>query len=224
MSPRRYSMTKKMAATAEFRQRILEATIKLHGRKGIFGTSWKDIARAADVSVGTVYKHFPSLDELVPACGELLMERIQPPRPESALEIIGETSDGTERLRRVARELFAFYSRGGPHLESDLRERELPAMREWEDHLRGLVTSFVTAALADFRLEAGTITHISFLFDFPTFSALRLRGIETEAAAEIASGMAMSWIGSAGLMQGSQQPVAVELIPDQDADQLEGRT
>lgn len=194
MAPRRYSMTGKRAATAEFRQRILDATLKLHGQKGIFGTSWKDIASAADVSVGTVYKHFPTLNELVPACGELLMERVRPPQPDSIGEIIGDAKNPRERLQRVAAELFGFYHRGGPHLESDLRERELPAMREWEEYLRSMVTGFIREALADYNLGEEVIERVSFLFDFPTFNAMRIRGIKPEMAASTVSEMAMCWI------------------------------
>ncbi len=131
MSPRRYDMKDRRSAVAETRQRIVEATLQLHGQKGIFGTTWQDIARQADVSIGTVYKHFPTLDDLVPACGDLLMQRTRPPSPDSVDEIIGEAKEPGERLRRVAAELFAFYDRGGRHLDSDLRERELPAVREW---------------------------------------------------------------------------------------------
>ena len=196
MSPRRYSMIRKKAAIAETRQRIVEATLELHGQKGIFGTSWKDIAREADVSVGTVYKHFPTLDELVPACGELLMERVRPPKPESAGEIISEAKDPGERLRRVAAELFAFYHRGGRHLDSDLRERELPATREWEEYLRAMVTGFLREALVDCDPGGEVIERISFLFDFPTFNAMRIRGIGPDTAAETVTGMVMSWIGS----------------------------
>ena len=77
-------MDKRKAAVQETRQRIVEATLALHAEKGIFGTSWQDIARRADVSVGTVYKHFPSLDELVPACGELMYAITRPPSLEDA--------------------------------------------------------------------------------------------------------------------------------------------
>jgi AcrR family transcriptional regulator len=64
-------MEKRKAPVEETRQRIAEATLALHSEKGMFDTSWKDIAERADVSVATVYKHFPSLDELVPACGRV---------------------------------------------------------------------------------------------------------------------------------------------------------
>jgi AcrR family transcriptional regulator len=187
-------MKKRTAAVADTRQRILEATVKLHGKNGIFVTSWQDIAREADVAVGTVYKHFPSLEELVPACGELLMMRIRPPSPEDADIIIGEATEPVERLRRVAKELFAFYERGGSHLESDLRERELPAIREWEEFLRAMTSHFVRVALTERNLCEGEVQAISVLLDFSTYSAMRVRGITTEQAVEQAAAMIMAWI------------------------------
>jgi AcrR family transcriptional regulator len=51
-------MEKLRAAVADTRGRIVEATLALHSEKGMFDTSWKDIAKRADVSVATVYKHF----------------------------------------------------------------------------------------------------------------------------------------------------------------------
>jgi AcrR family transcriptional regulator len=198
MSPRRYSMRSRNAAFAKTRQRILDATIKLHTQHGIFGTTWKDIATEADVAIGTVYKHFPTLDDLVPACGELLMERLRPPSPESVTEIIGGATNPKERLRRVANELFAFYHRGGRHLESDLRERELPAMREWEEYLRNMVAGFVREALAPVDPGDDVVQAISFLFDFPTFNAMRIRGTTVDLAAETATGMALCWIKGKG--------------------------
>ena len=216
MSPRRYSMTRKKAVTAEFRQRILDATLKLHGQKGIFGTSWKDIAREADVSIGTVYKHFPTLDELVPACGELLMERVRPPQPDSIGEIIGDAKHPGERLRRVAAELFAFYHRGGRHLESDLRERELPAMREWEEYLRAMVMGFIREALVDCDPGGEAVERISFLFDFPTFNAMRSRGLSPTDAAQTATEMAIAWLGTRPSWSPGPQIVA---MPDRNSEE-----
>ena len=102
MTPRKYDMSKRALAREETRRRIVEATTKLHGENGVLGTSWQDIAREADVSVATVYAHFPSLDELLPACGALVMERVRPPSPDSAIEIIGNAQGLQERLERVA--------------------------------------------------------------------------------------------------------------------------
>ncbi|CCV05331.1 hypothetical protein MESS2_1540016 [Mesorhizobium metallidurans STM 2683] len=204
-------MDSRTATFAKTRQRILDATIKLHARNGIFGTTWKDIATEADVAVGTVYKHFPTLDQLVPACGELLMERLRPPSPESVTEIIGGARDSEERLRRVANELFAFYHRGGRHLESDLRERELPAMREWEDYLRNMVAGFVREALVEDDPGDDAAQAISFLFDFPTFNAMRIRGMTMDLAAETATGMALCW-----LKERPAEHVLTNTIPEAD--------
>lgn len=184
MSPRRYDMTRKRASVAATRRRIVEATLKLHGEKGIFGTSWADIAREADVAVGTVYRNFPSLDELVPACGQLLMERIKPPDPSDIHSIIGDATDPTVRLTRVAECIFAFYERGGKHLESDIRERELPAMKEWEDYMRSMVAGFVAEALKDLPLAGEDVQRLSFLLDQPTYAAMRARGLSTGDAVE----------------------------------------
>jgi AcrR family transcriptional regulator len=195
MSPRRYDMTGKRATAAETRRRIVEATLKLHSEKGIFGTSWADIAREADVAIGTVYRNFPTLDELVPACGELLMELTRPPQPGDIGAILGDAVAPADRLRRVADTLFAFYARAGKSLESDLREREMPAVREWEEYLRGMVEGFVVEALDTAPVEAGMKQRVCFLLDVPTFVAMRTRGLDPAAAAETVTALIARWLG-----------------------------
>lgn len=194
MSPRAYDMTKRASAKAETRRRIVAATAKLHGERGVLGTTWKDIAEHADVSVATVYSHFPSLDELLPACGELVMQRVRPPRAESAAAIIGDATGPRPRLERVAQELFAFYERGGPHIEVDVRERELPGMREWEESQRATVASLVRAALDEEPPNARTVQLVSALFDLDTYKALRNRGVGRRRAARTVAEMAVCLI------------------------------
>src|SRR5438067_11979435 len=81
MAPRAYRMTRRAAANAETRRRIVDAAITLHAEKGVLGTSWPDIAKRADVALGTVYRHFPSLDQLVPARTSEARLRTTPPAP-----------------------------------------------------------------------------------------------------------------------------------------------
>lgn len=197
MSPRQYVMNKREASVARTRQRIVEATLELHGRKGIFGTSWQDIAAAADVSIGTVYKHFPTLDELVPACGELLMERIIPPSLDDLPAIIGDAIDPRERLRRVVGVLFGFYERGGKHLESDPRERELASIRDFEDELRSMVSSFVSEALRMVEPSDSDLAVVSALADLPSYRAMAVRGVPLEDAVAAAVGGSMAWFQEA---------------------------
>src|ERR687897_1092841 len=189
--PRRYDMTRRAASRNETRNRIVEATAKLHGERGVLGTSWQEIAREADVSVSTVYAHFPSLDELLPACGQLVMSRVRPPTAAAAAEIVGDTRSSRERLIRVARELFSFYERGGPHIEVDIRERQLPGMREWEESQRATVAALVRAALVDERPTTASVRLISAFFDLATYKALRTRGVSTKRAAETVAEVAL---------------------------------
>lgn len=184
-------MTRRAASRIETRNRIVEATAKLHGERGVLDTSWQDIAREADVAVSTVYAHFPSLDELLPACGQLVMGRVRPPTAGDAGAIIGDARSTRERLIRVARELFSFYERGGPHIEVDIRERQLPGMREWEESQRTTVAALVRAALADEGPTMGSVQLISAFFDLATFKALRSRGVSTKRAAETVAEVAL---------------------------------
>src|SRR2546423_14922559 len=107
MAHRPYGMTRGPAASAETRGRIVDAAIALHAEKGVLGTSWPDIAKRADVALGTVYRHFPGLDQLVPACTSEHALRTKPPGP----NILAGLPRPEERLGQFAQELFAFYAR-----------------------------------------------------------------------------------------------------------------
>src|SRR5688500_12570201 len=111
MSPRNYDMSKRAAAVAQTRQRIVDATLELHGEQGIAATSWDDIAARAGVGVGTVYRHFPSLDELIPACGEITKQVVALPDPSRLPALFEDATEPAERIARLVRETFAIYER-----------------------------------------------------------------------------------------------------------------
>src|SRR2546423_7475771 len=96
MAHRPYGMTRGPAASAETRQEIVAAAIALHAEKGVLGTTWPDIAKRADVALGTVYRHFPGLDQLVPACTSENAVRMRPP---GASVLVGVTRP-EERIGR----------------------------------------------------------------------------------------------------------------------------
>ena len=194
MTPRKYTMDKRKAAVEETRRRIVEATLALHAEKGIFGISWQDIAHRADVSVGTVYKHFPSLDELVPACGELMYAITRPPSVEDAPEIFAEASSLEERLDRLIGELFDFYERGAPYIETDFQERRLPAVVEWEAYMRATIAGLVREALVSAEPDEHTVQSVSALLDFSTFKSFLDRDIQKERAAKTMSEVLLCWI------------------------------
>jgi AcrR family transcriptional regulator len=187
-------MDKRKAAVEETRQRILEATLALHSEKGILGTSWQDIARRADVSVGTVYKHFPSIDELVPACGELMYAITRPPSLEDAPHIFAGAHSLEERLERLIAELFDFYERGAPYIETDSQERQLPVVQEWEAHMRATLEGLTREALLPAQPGEGTVRAVSALLDFSTFKSFLERGIQKEQAAKTMNELLLCWI------------------------------
>ncbi len=173
MTPRKYSMGKRRAAVEETRRHIVEATLALHTEKGMFDTSWKDIAERADVSVATVYKHFPSLDELVPACGALIMAITEPPSLEDAPRIFGEARALEERIGRLISEMLDFYERGEPYMEVGPKERQLPAVQGWEAGMRATREGLVREVLRPIRPDERTVRTLSALLDFPVYKSFR---------------------------------------------------
>ena len=191
-------MDKRRAAVEETRQRILEATLALHSEKGIFGTSWQDIAQRADVSVGTVYKHFPSLDELVPACGELMYAITRPPSLEDAPQIFAGAHSLEERLERLISELFDFYERGASYIETDFQERQLPAVQEWEAYWRATIEGLACEALSPVGPDERTVRAVGALLDFYVFKSFSERGIPIEEATTIMNEVLLCWIYGLG--------------------------
>jgi AcrR family transcriptional regulator len=198
-------MDKRKAAAEQTRRRILEATLALHSEKGIFGTSWQDIARRADVSVGTVYKHFPSLDELVPACGELMYAINRPPSLEDAPRIFAEAHSPEERVGRLVEELFAFYERGASYIETDFQERRLPAVREWEAYMRITIEGLVREALPPAGTDESTVQTASALLDFSTFKSFMDREVPKEWAAKTINEVLLCWIECSRRVMGSAE-------------------
>lgn len=197
MAPRKYDMNKRSAAVEETRKRIVEATLALHLEKGVFGTSWRDIAQRADVSVGTVYKHFPSLDELVPACGELVFAITRPPSLEDAPQIFAGARTLEERLERLISELFDFYERGASYIEPDIQERQLPAVQEWEAYWRATIEGLTREALSPIEPDERTVRTVGTLLDFSIFKSFMERDIPKEQAEEIMNEILLCWIEEA---------------------------
>lgn len=191
-------MDKRRAAAEETRRRIVEATLALHSEKGMFDTSWKDIAERADVAVATVYKHFPSLDELVPACGALIMAITDPPSPEDAPRIFADAQAPGERLGRLVTEMFAFYERAAPYLEVGPKERQLPAVQAWEAGMRATREGLAREALRPAEPDERTARAVGALLDFPVFTSFRRHGVRRGEAEQIVLELLVCWISGTG--------------------------
>jgi AcrR family transcriptional regulator len=98
-------MTRRAELVDETRQRITEATARLHTSVGPANTSVAAIAEEADVTRLTVYRHFPDLDVLFQACRAHWRSQNPPPDAQAWLETPGLEA----RAHRALTELYAWF-------------------------------------------------------------------------------------------------------------------
>lgn len=123
---RRYTSTRREQQAAETKQAVLTAAATLFAEHGWAGTGMRDVARAAGVSVETVYAHFGSKPALLRAALDIavvgddaevpLAERPDfdalgggspADRTRAAAKLVREVNERTYRLRRVLKEAAA---------------------------------------------------------------------------------------------------------------------
>lgn len=76
MAPRAYSSPIRTAQVERTRERLLDTARALLVEGGLDGLTLPKLAQAAGVSVPTVYRHFPTLDDLIRAFLEWIRPRI----------------------------------------------------------------------------------------------------------------------------------------------------
>jgi len=182
-------MSKRAANVALTRRRIIDATTELHGEQGIAATSWDDIAARAGVGVGTVYRHFPSLDELIPACGEITMRTVAPPDPSAAPALFEHATEPAERIERLVHEVFAIYERGATQLHVIRREGDVhPQVARDRDAFEASLRALVDAALDPLEATQNDRAVARAMVDLNTWEALRDQGLgPAESVAAIAA-------------------------------------
>jgi AcrR family transcriptional regulator len=188
MSPRKYEMTRRSAAAGQTRARIVAATVAAHRELGIDATSWDEIARRAGVGVGTVYRHFPSLDQLLPACGEVVAGTLALPAAGDIGNLFAGVGGTRPRIERLVAEVFGIYERGAPFIDNIRRERrQLPQLEDYHQQIEKTLDALVCEALQPFTpsRQAGEVVRA--LIDLPTWRAFTDRGFTTEQAIQIVS-------------------------------------
>jgi AcrR family transcriptional regulator len=119
MRRREYRLGKRADSASATRRRIVEATVTLHDEQGITGTSVREVAARAGVAPGTILHHFPRMDDLIQACGEL--SEAMAPMPTEEIFVPG--MDRASRVRTLILELFTWWERlgtsGWNHLQVD---------------------------------------------------------------------------------------------------------
>jgi AcrR family transcriptional regulator len=146
---RAYKMRRRAKAVEETRERILRATMAVHDEKGVAPATFADIAKRAGLGQATVARHFPTLSNLVQACGQHVWVEMQPPTPDAAPAVFAGIETTRERLAKLIDELDAFYSRGSLRLGLASRDRELvPELHGFLCAVEAGVEALVREALA----------------------------------------------------------------------------
>ena len=190
MSPRKYDMTKRAEALEATRTRIVEATVAAHRELGIQATSWDEIASRAEVGVGTVYRHFRSLDELLPACGAVVTEALALPAADEIPGLLDGAGSVRERIRRIVTRIFAAYERGAPFIENIRRERtELPALEPWHQQIENTLDALSSEALRPINPDKHALDLTRALADLYTWKAFKQRGLSHQDTVETVTGL-----------------------------------
>ena len=177
MSPRKYDNTKRRQAAEATRQRIVDATFEVHGEQGIAAARLDDIANRAGVSIGTLYRHFPTYEALVNACGAQTFEDVPPPNGAEAETALAGVPRGPERTRRLVDRVLGFYEQTGPMVEVVRRDSgQLPFLTQWVEQLDAGIDAWVHEALDDQPPSVRRVARA--LVDHRTWTALSEQGVK----------------------------------------------
>jgi AcrR family transcriptional regulator len=80
--------SRRQRRSAEIRERLFSASLRLFAQKGFVETTVEDITEAADVGKGTFFNYFPSKDHILLAFGEMQLRKL-----EAAIETARETRE-----------------------------------------------------------------------------------------------------------------------------------
>jgi AcrR family transcriptional regulator len=177
MSPRNYRMGARATSVAETRHRIVDAAMRLHVERGVVSTSWDDIAAVAGVSTATVYRHFPSLSTLIPACAQTVFAIIQPPTLAEARGQFHDLDTAADRIEVLVRRSCHCYVLGEGWLHAAYRERDfVPELGTALDLIETTLDTLVAAAL-DAPVPSRDRVTLFVLCNFPFWKSLRDRGL-----------------------------------------------
>ncbi|MGC9371208.1 MAG: TetR/AcrR family transcriptional regulator [Paracoccaceae bacterium] len=190
---RPYTMRKRARSQEETRQRIVEATMKLHEEIGPRATTISAIAEEAGVQRLTVYRHFPDETAVFQACTSHWLELNPPPDPGDWAGV----ADPQARLRQALGAFYDYYSRTRRMWTVSFRDvDEVPALQApmaevaafLETVARGLVHALGPGART--AMTGPTIRHA---LHFLTWKDLEDQGLSESEKLDLA----LAWVSGA---------------------------
>jgi AcrR family transcriptional regulator len=168
------------------RERILEAARSLHAEQGIGLTNYEEIAHRAETSTATVYRHFPNLASLLPACADSI-QVLRPATPLLAEQLFAGLDQPAQRIEVLVRGTCECYRRDGGWLAAARgEERSIEALRDIARTQAANLRLLSDAALEGLQMDGRRRQRIAALIDFPVWQSLKAAGFsEEEAEAEM---------------------------------------
>jgi AcrR family transcriptional regulator len=183
---RTYRMRRRAEAHDQTRSRIMRATLELHDENGVATTTFAAIAERAGVGQATVHRHFPTLSDLVQACGVHVWQEMRPPVPEDAGSVFAGLKTRRQRLEKLVQELDQLYDRGAHRLRLAARDRHIVA--ELDGFLRAVdagIEALVRQALAGSASEDKSVRVVMAFTSLPVWTTLNEASTEAAARAEL---------------------------------------
>lgn len=183
---RHYHKTQRAQSELKTRERIVEATVELHGSVGPAKTTISEIAKRAGVQRLTVYRHFPSEKALFAACSGHYMA--QNPLPD--LAEFAAMPDPAKRLKAALGALYAYFRRNQAMLALVLRDAAtVPAMKSSMQAIERFFRELHTVLMAN-RQGAREKTKqatalIALAISFHTWQELSKAGLSDDEAASL---------------------------------------
>ena len=188
---RRYELRKRADAMEDTRRRITEAAVELHGSIGPARTTMTAVAELAGVQRQTVYRHFPTEEDLFIACsGHFAATH---PRPD--VDAWRAIADPAERLETALDELYAWFEETEAMYTNLLRDETLVApVGARLPHFRAFLDGAAQVLAAGWQVRgkrrAMLVAATRHAVDFYTWRSLaRGGGVRRAGVVELASAM-----------------------------------
>ena len=188
---RRYQLRKRADAMQDTRRRITEAAVELHGSIGPARTTITAVAERAGVQRQTLYRHFPTEDDLFAACSGHFAKTH--PRPDA--EAWRAIADPAQRLKTALDELYAYYEGVEAMYTNLLRDETLVSpvaarLPQFRAYLDGAARVLAAGWGARGKRRAMLTAAARHAVDFHTWRSLaRDGGVRRAGVVELASAM-----------------------------------
>lgn len=191
VAKRSYTLRKRAEAQDETRQRIVEATVRLHEELGPRATTISAIAERAGVQRLTVYRHFPDETAVFQACTAHWLSLNPPPDPQAWMRL----SDPRQRTRTALFAIYRYYRGTERMLTVSHRDEPLvPALREAMAGYRGYMRQVAEGLIEAFgAADGGLAATVHHCLAFTTWASLAGQGLDDDAMADLAC----RWIAAA---------------------------